>query len=267
MTLQRLLTLMVVAVCLSQPALAQINPFRGSGGTPLNRGDIAALTDATYRLLDQPQLVAGASETWSSPQSGVSGTVTAGSAVKRHGLACRVVQVREDRAQPHREPQYHAHPVQDEGRLEDRLIKGLSAGWCCFGTATTGRSEGEPHENCPLLLRVAPSRYHRRAGVCRRLPLSGMSAPDRRAVWRRRVFPEGTSPDRRCEHRVRARRPGRAQASALFLPALRHDGVLVRRRTTGRCWYCVGCLRRSVLPTAHGIGVGGDAAFLDRLPA
>ena len=92
MTLQRLLTLMVVAVCLSQPALAQINPFRGSGGTPLNRDDIAALTDATYRLLDQPQLVAGASETWSNPQSGVSGTVTAGSAVKRHGLACRVVQ-------------------------------------------------------------------------------------------------------------------------------------------------------------------------------
>jgi surface antigen len=91
MTLQRLLMLLVVAVCLSQPALAQINPFRGSSGTPLNRDDIAALTDATYRLLDQPQLVAGASETWSNPQSGVSGTVTAGSAVKRHGMTCRLV--------------------------------------------------------------------------------------------------------------------------------------------------------------------------------
>ena len=33
MTLRRLLTLLVVAVCLSQPALAQINPFRGSSGT------------------------------------------------------------------------------------------------------------------------------------------------------------------------------------------------------------------------------------------
>ncbi|HME20477.1 MAG TPA: hypothetical protein VKI44_03810 [Acetobacteraceae bacterium] len=98
MTLQRILTLLVVAVCLSQPALAQINPFRGNGGTPLNRDDIAALTDATNRLLDQPQLVAGASETWSNPQSGVSGTVTAGSTVKRHGMACRTL--REDRAQP-----------------------------------------------------------------------------------------------------------------------------------------------------------------------
>jgi surface antigen len=78
MTLPRLLTLLVVAVCLSQPVLAQINPFRGSGGTPLNRDDIAALTDATYRLLDQPQLVAGASEIWSNPRSGIGGTVTAG---------------------------------------------------------------------------------------------------------------------------------------------------------------------------------------------
>jgi surface antigen len=100
MTLQRLLTLMVVAVCLSQPALAQINPFRGGSGTPLNRDDIAALTDATYRLLDQPQLVVGASETWSNPQSGVSGTVTAGSAVKRHGMGCRIVNY--ERAVPNR---------------------------------------------------------------------------------------------------------------------------------------------------------------------
>ena len=100
MTPRRLVTLFVVAACLSQPALAQINPFRGSSGTPLNRDDIAALTDATYRLLDQPQLVAGASETWSNPQSGISGTVTAGSAVKRHGLACRVVHY--DRTVPNR---------------------------------------------------------------------------------------------------------------------------------------------------------------------
>ena len=78
MALQRLLMLLVVAVCLAQPVLAQINPFRGSGGTPLNRDDIAALTDATYRLLDQPQLVTGASGTWSNPRSGIGGTVTAG---------------------------------------------------------------------------------------------------------------------------------------------------------------------------------------------
>src|SRR5271166_706623 len=138
MTLQRILTLLVVAVCLSQPALAQINPFRGNGGTPLNRDDIAALADATNRLLDQPQLVAGASETWSNPQSGISGTVIAGSAVTRHGMACRTL--REDRAQPNREPQYHAHYVQDEGRLEDRLSQRSGA-----QVAVAGEPRRRPH--------------------------------------------------------------------------------------------------------------------------
>jgi surface antigen len=87
----RFLPLLLIAACLSQPALAQINPFRGSRGTPLSEGDIAALTDATNRLLDRPQLVAGGTETWSNSQSGASGTVTAGAAVQRKGLACRVV--------------------------------------------------------------------------------------------------------------------------------------------------------------------------------
>jgi surface antigen len=90
-TLQRLF-LLLAAICLAQPALAQINPFRGSRGSALNRDDIAALTDATNRLLDQPNLVVGASETWSNPQSGISGTVTAGDAVKRHGMMCRITQ-------------------------------------------------------------------------------------------------------------------------------------------------------------------------------
>ena len=51
----RLLGLLLVSsACLSQPSWAQINPFRGSGRTPLNADDIAALTDATNRLLDRP---------------------------------------------------------------------------------------------------------------------------------------------------------------------------------------------------------------------
>ena len=87
----RFLPLLLIAASLSQPALAQINPFRGSGSTPMSEADIAALTDATNRLLDRPQLVAGGTETWSNVQSGASGTVTAGAAVKRKGLACRVV--------------------------------------------------------------------------------------------------------------------------------------------------------------------------------
>ena len=74
----RFLPLLLIAIGLSQPAFAQINPFRGSSGTPLSAADIAALTDATNRLLDRPDLVAGGTETWSNPQSGASGTVAAG---------------------------------------------------------------------------------------------------------------------------------------------------------------------------------------------
>jgi surface antigen len=87
----RLLPLLLIAACLSQPVLAQINPFRGSRGTPLNAEDITALTEATNHLLDRPHLVSGAKETWSNPQSGASGTATAGNPLHRKGLACRVV--------------------------------------------------------------------------------------------------------------------------------------------------------------------------------
>jgi surface antigen len=87
----RVMTLLLAFVCLSQPAFAQINPFRGSRGTPLRAADIAALTEATNRLLDRPDLVPGGTETWSNPASGASGTITAGQAVQRKGLACRMV--------------------------------------------------------------------------------------------------------------------------------------------------------------------------------
>jgi surface antigen len=87
----RLLPLVLLAACLSQPALAQINPFRGTRGTPLDADDIAALTDASNRLLDRPHLAAGNAETWTNPKSGASGTATAGKPVQRKGLACRAV--------------------------------------------------------------------------------------------------------------------------------------------------------------------------------
>lgn len=91
MTQFRLLSLLVIAACLSQSASAQINPFRGTRATPLSADDITALTDATHRLLDRQGLTTGAKETWSSPKSGASGTVTAGTATKQKGLACRVM--------------------------------------------------------------------------------------------------------------------------------------------------------------------------------
>ena len=87
----RVLPMLLLSACLTWPASAQINPFRGTNSTPLNADDIDALTAATNRLLDRPQLVAGQSESWSNPKSGASGTVTAGNAVQRQGLACRTM--------------------------------------------------------------------------------------------------------------------------------------------------------------------------------
>ena len=87
----RFLLPLLIAMCLAEPAVAQINPFRGSGSTPLNNDDISALTDATNRLLDKPQLATGNTESWSNPGTGASGTVTAGSSTHRKGLACRIM--------------------------------------------------------------------------------------------------------------------------------------------------------------------------------
>ena len=86
----RFLPLLLIATSLSQPVFAQINPFPGRATVPLRKDDISALTEATHHLLDQTGLVAGASETWSSP-SGASGEVTAGNAVHRKGRSCRVM--------------------------------------------------------------------------------------------------------------------------------------------------------------------------------
>jgi len=92
--LRRVVPTLLIMTCLALPTSAQINPFRGSAGTPLNNDDIAALIDATNRLLARPQLAAGDSDTWSNPKSGAHGTVTAGSATQRKGLACRVMTYR-----------------------------------------------------------------------------------------------------------------------------------------------------------------------------
>ena len=89
----RLLPLLLIAMSLSQPVFAQINPFRGRATVPLRKDDISALTEATHHLLDRTGLVGGDSETWSSP-SGASGDVTAGGAVHRNGMSCRVMNYR-----------------------------------------------------------------------------------------------------------------------------------------------------------------------------
>lgn len=70
-------------------AQAQINPFRGSRGTRLNMADLTALGNATTRLLERPGLAAGGTETWRNPESGASGSITAGEALQHEGMACR----------------------------------------------------------------------------------------------------------------------------------------------------------------------------------
>lgn len=89
--IHRIIPSLFVVMCLALPASAQINPFHGSAATPLNNDDIAALIDATNRLLQRPQLAAGDRDTWSNPKTGAHGTVTAGNATQRKGLACRVM--------------------------------------------------------------------------------------------------------------------------------------------------------------------------------
>lgn len=78
------------AIAVPIAASAQISPFRNSKGTPLNSDDLAALYAATNRLLDHEMLLPGNSEGWTNPKTGIGGTVTAGAAVQRKGLACRV---------------------------------------------------------------------------------------------------------------------------------------------------------------------------------
>ncbi|HVY17382.1 MAG TPA: hypothetical protein VHB27_19325 [Rhodopila sp.] len=83
--------LILLAVGMPMAASAQmINPFRSSRGPKLNTDDLAALNQATMQLLQQPRLAAGASAPFGNAKTGMSGSVTAGNAVKRHGLACRV---------------------------------------------------------------------------------------------------------------------------------------------------------------------------------
>jgi hypothetical protein len=87
-----LLPAFLVGVCLIQPAFSAPNPFRGTTGEPMKQDDLDALTAATNHLLDRPQLVPGGTETWTNPASGAGGTITAGKALTRHNLSCRIVQ-------------------------------------------------------------------------------------------------------------------------------------------------------------------------------
>lgn len=82
---------MLCSACvLPLAAHAQVNPFQSSRvGSGLNQDDLKALGAASRRLYAQDSVADGASNTWSNPKSGNSGTVTVLQSFERQGNACR----------------------------------------------------------------------------------------------------------------------------------------------------------------------------------
>ncbi len=71
---------------------AQVNPFQSSRiGTGLNNADRQAMGTAAQQLIRQDTVLDGASDKWSNPKSGNSGTITVLHSFTRSGMACRRV--------------------------------------------------------------------------------------------------------------------------------------------------------------------------------
>jgi surface antigen len=82
----------IAVVCLwSTCAYAQINPFRGYKGPVLTKADLDQGIQAADKLLKTDGGKVGTSETWTSPTSGNSGTVTILSTFERKGNTCRAM--------------------------------------------------------------------------------------------------------------------------------------------------------------------------------
>jgi surface antigen len=80
-------------VCLfSVSAHAQINPFRSYKGPVLPKADLEQGTQAADKLLRTDKATVGASESWTGPKSGNSGTLTVQSVFERKGNTCRSLQ-------------------------------------------------------------------------------------------------------------------------------------------------------------------------------
>jgi surface antigen len=68
---------------------AQVNPFlRGTG---LHGDDMALMRATASRLYQQDVVADGASDHWSNPKTGDSGTVTVLQSFEKSGMACRKV--------------------------------------------------------------------------------------------------------------------------------------------------------------------------------
>ena len=73
------------------PTQAQVNPFRGSTGAGLSSADFRMQEDAGRRLVSHGSPANGATENWSNPKTGASGTVTVESTFHKKGMLCRKV--------------------------------------------------------------------------------------------------------------------------------------------------------------------------------
>ena len=85
------LVAMIAVGAVTGPAAAQINPFRNYSGPVLSKADITAGREAAARLLEAPSPQVGASEAWTGPTSGNTGTLTIERIYQQHGNDCRAL--------------------------------------------------------------------------------------------------------------------------------------------------------------------------------
>lgn len=76
---------------ITQPANAQINPFRNYSGPVLSNADINTGREAAAHLLDAPSPHVGASAAWTGPTSGNTGTLTIERIYQQKGNDCRAL--------------------------------------------------------------------------------------------------------------------------------------------------------------------------------
>jgi surface antigen len=86
----------VILCCLSNcvfavPSRAQISPFFNRFSGTLNEDDVKDLMAAGQRLYGQDVVSDGATDAWSNPKTGNSGTITVLQSFTRDGMQCRKV--------------------------------------------------------------------------------------------------------------------------------------------------------------------------------
>ena len=90
----RFAAVLLCCLCVSAFAVAsraQISPFFNRFSGSLNEDDVKDLMAAGQRLYGQDVVPDGATDTWSNPKTGNSGTITVLQSFTRDGMPCRKV--------------------------------------------------------------------------------------------------------------------------------------------------------------------------------